>query len=69
MQAWRFVTGDSPNGEANSTRCLGVQHHHRQHHDVGLESSVRDGMPWQQRALDSGIYQVAALQNSMARAC
>src|SRR6478736_2927469 len=54
MQEQRFVTGDSPNGEDNSTRCPGVQHHHWQHHDVGLESSARDGVPWQQRALDIG---------------
>jgi hypothetical protein len=44
----------SPNGEDNSTRCPGVQHHHWQHDDVGLESSARDGVPWQQRALDIG---------------
>jgi hypothetical protein len=39
-------------GEANSTRCPGFQHHHWQHHDAGLESSARDGVPWQQRPLD-----------------
>ena len=42
-----------------------------------LKSSARDGVPWQQRALDSGIYQVPALQQqhgagllgSSARGC
>ena len=63
---WRFATGDSPNGEDNSTRCPGVQHYHRQHHDVGFESSARDGLPWQQRALE-GSQAPSVWNNSMCR--
>ena len=48
------LSEETPHGEANSTRCPGFQHHHWQHHDAGLESSTRDGVPWQQRPLDIG---------------
>jgi|RhiMethySRZTD1v2_1073278.scaffolds.fasta_scaffold670895_1 hypothetical protein len=45
---------ETPHGEANSTRCPGFQHHHWHHHDAGLESPARDGVPGQQWALDTG---------------
>jgi hypothetical protein len=31
--------------------ALAFQHHHWHHHDAGLESPARDGVPGQQRAL------------------
>jgi hypothetical protein len=52
--AWPFAREETPHGEANSTRCPGFQHHHWHHHDAGLESPARDGVPGQQRALDIG---------------
>ena len=38
-------------GEANVARCPDFQHRHWQHHDAGLESPPRDGVPGQRRAL------------------
>jgi hypothetical protein len=42
---------ETPHGEANVTRCPGFQHRYWQHHDAGLESAARDGVPGQRRAL------------------
>jgi hypothetical protein len=33
------------------------QHYHWEHHDAALESSARDGVPWQEWPLDRGKQQ------------